>query len=609
MTAAVEYEEFLRALTRAMGHTSLYSVKHPVSRRSVASCHARLAGLLDNLSELNVANVDGKILVNGVPLQDIGHSAGLAGAFTRLKLHSVVFLDGITLGELTDFLTLLNSDGKTSICDTFDAAASPHIKVNAVHYIKTGEAGPSASAAAVEDTEQWAGSLSDMTLDGMIKNVVERAVPKAEDRRRILDLVMSRFRSEVDGAVRSATGDLEKEKTAILQDKERTERIVAGGIDGLITVDDSGRVLMINPEGERVLGARLKDRVARPVWEGLGTGQMVVLAPTIFSNHDDGDVAARDVVVRGEDDTARTLRASNALIRDREGRMVGIFSVLSDVTKYRELDRMKRDFVASVTHELRTPVVATKQALSNILGLTGGLGEDQKKMLSIALRNTERLSRLINDILDFSKLDSGNMRIRQEIVETAPLLKEIIATIKPLADSRGIKLLLDAPSAPPRLFVDRDRTVQVFVNLLSNAIKFTAAQGTVGVGIEGARESGGGVFLEIAVRDTGCGMKEEDLGRIFEKFVQVGAHGATALKGTGLGLTITKAIVELHGGDIRVESYLGRGSVFTVALPMMPEDAVFLREGGRDRCDRLNGRCGDEKNGLLERFATRLRGG
>jgi PAS domain S-box-containing protein len=365
-------------------------------------------------------------------------------------------------------------------------------------------------------------------------------------------------------------------------EKERTERVISRSVNGSITVDNGGNLLMLNPEAERITGKRLSAHAGRPVWDGLGEGQMVTYAGA--SNA----FSTADITVIGEDSTRRLIQASNAIINDIDGRMVGIFSVLSDITKYRELEAMKRDFVASVTHELRTPIVATKQALSNVLNLCNGIDEDSRKMLEISLRNTERLLRLVNDILDFSKMEAGRFKLNQTLIETTPFLKETTEGVRPFAESRGVSLVMNIHTALPRLFVDRDRTAQVVVNLLSNAIKFSSKGGAVTIESPGFERAGAEAFLKITVLDTGCGIKKEDQAKIFERFVQVGERQSIGgVAGTGLGLAISRSIIEMHGGKITLESEPGKGSAFTITVPMLPEDAAFFDNIEKRRPARL----------------------
>lgn len=558
------YREFGRSFLKICSRVGLYGINHPATAATICLFHADLKALA-GAGDISISSADGKVLLNGVVIEEKGP---LHGLFDRLGALSVTFKRGVGPDELSVFLAAVT---QTPVDTKFLKEGTANIRINAVHYVRTSE-----EAARENGGEVFSGGeLEGMGLEQMIRRFIERTVKSEEDRKKVFEAVMSRFAFELEEKVKEATVRLESEKADLVSDREKTEGLLSGAVLSTITIDDEGRVLMLDPDAEKVVSAKLKDKAGLPIWDGLREGQMCTVAKKTGEAF-----TVNDIMVKGEDETKRVIRASNALIRNTEGRMVGLFSVLSDITKYKELDKMKKDFVANVTHELRTPLVATKQALSNLLSVPEGLSDGHKSMIGIALRNTERLYRLVNDILDFSRLDAGKLKLNREVIETSLLLKEIIASIAPFAERKGVSLDLAASGALPRLWADRDRVTQVFVNLLSNALKFTDKGGTVTVSVTGVRKDGADVFLEVAVRDTGCGIDPENAGKIFEKFV-TGEHKNAGIKGTGLGLTITKAIVEMHGGGIRVESRPGKGSAFYATIPIVPEDSRFLGDGAR----------------------------
>ncbi|MBI5642483.1 MAG: PAS domain S-box protein [Deltaproteobacteria bacterium] len=568
---ALDAREFIKSLTKLIGRVNLYGLGHPAATEAFNALDEPLSSILKS-GPVTISAAEGKVLVNGLPVEE---TSSLSSVLGRFDIHSLVFEPGVARKDMALLAKALSTGSSNAFEDPLFSTVSC-IRVNTVHYVKTGS--DTAPELGVDFDAEAIGGL---TIEAIIRKFIEKTVPSSQDRKKIFEIVMNKFSSEVADKVNDATRELKKEKAEIERDKEKTESVIANSVLGSITVDRYGKIVMLNPEGEKIVGSRLMEKAGRPVWEGLGEGQMV----TIIGNEDGSAISVKDVMVKGEDETKRLLRASNAVIRDLEGKMVGIFSVLSDITKYKELDRMKKDFVASVTHELRTPLAATKQALSNILVLNDSLEGEQKKMLEIALRNTERLSRLVNDILDFAKIEAGKLKLKQEIIETGVLLKEVISTVRPLAESKGVQLSFESSGALPRLLADRDRITQVFINLLSNAVKFTDKDGKVAVYASGLNTDGNNAFLNLSVKDTGRGMEKEDLGKIFNKFVQVGPASSG---GTGLGLAITKAIVEAHGGAVKAESEICKGSVFTVALPVLPEDASFARSPAQKKFVNLN---------------------
>jgi signal transduction histidine kinase len=232
--------------------------------------------------------------------------------------------------------------------------------------------------------------------------------------------------------------------------------------------------------------------------------------------------------------------------------------------RLKELDRLKSDFVANVSHELRTPLTAIKGAVDLVLReVTGPLNERQTHYLNRVRSNTQRLAGLIDDLLDLSKIEEGKIELQAGPVSLVGLMHEVMETLKPVALEKSIELELTNLQASLLVWADRDKITQVLTNLIGNAIKFTPPQGRVMV----TSASVDADLVQISISDTGPGISAHEHGRIFEKFYQVAENGGPKPRGTGLGLPISKTLVELHGGRIWVESEPNRGSTFNFTLP------------------------------------------
>jgi len=229
-------------------------------------------------------------------------------------------------------------------------------------------------------------------------------------------------------------------------------------------------------------------------------------------------------------------------------------------------DRLKSAFLATMSHELRTPLNSII-GFSGILlqGLAGPLNPEQRKQLGMVHDSAQHLLALINDVLDISKIEAGEFRLAGEPVPVPAVLTKAVATVRPLADEKGLPIEMAVDPAAGEVWGDRRRIEQVFLNLLSNAVKFTE-QGHVRVAC--ARE---GDRVVTSIQDTGIGIAEEDLARIFQPFSQVETGLTRRYEGTGLGLSISKRLTEMMGGTIEVESRVGRGSTFRVLLPAYRE--------------------------------------
>jgi PAS domain S-box-containing protein len=262
------------------------------------------------------------------------------------------------------------------------------------------------------------------------------------------------------------------------------------------------------------------------------------------------------------------------LVRDKNGRMFwveismrkaaigGSFRLLSiarDVTERRRLMEMKDDFMSMVSHELRTPLGIIKEGISLVLeGIAGDVTEKQKDVLGMAKSNTDRLARLIHQVLDFQKLNAGKMEFRFAEHDLNEIAGEVHRHSQALAAKKGLALELRADGNIPRIRFDRDRIVEVLMNLVNNAIKFTDKGG---ITISTCMKDGA---VEVSVADSGCGVKPEDVPRLFQRFAQLERKPG----GTGLGLAISKEIVETHRGRIWVESEYGKGATFRFMIPV-----------------------------------------
>jgi signal transduction histidine kinase len=244
-----------------------------------------------------------------------------------------------------------------------------------------------------------------------------------------------------------------------------------------------------------------------------------------------------------------------------DGEYLGRVFYYRDVTERRAIERMKREFVSVVSHELRTPLAAMRGALELLQSGQVSGAEQTSSLHALALRNTDRLSRLLNDILDLERLESGRLTLQLRDCAAIELVEQAVDVVKPLAVNAGLTLCVTGE--PLTLTADGDRLVQTLTNLLSNAIKFSPRGGSVHVVVRG---SGSEVLFEVS--DEGRGIPADKLSLIFERFQQVDASDSRDKGGTGLGLAICRRLVEQHGGRIWAESVPGQGSRFSFTVPL-----------------------------------------
>jgi signal transduction histidine kinase len=232
--------------------------------------------------------------------------------------------------------------------------------------------------------------------------------------------------------------------------------------------------------------------------------------------------------------------------------------------KLRELAEMREEFLALTTHDLRSPLTVISGVISFFTsGRLGELSPEQKNMVSMMERNTQNLIELVNDLLDASKLESGTMRLDLASLDLRGVIDELRESMETLAKEKEINLVETLPADLPSVEADRAKLRRILYNLLSNALKFTQKGGRVEVRAERQKER-----VRISVSDTGVGIAPEDVEYLFDKYAQARSRATRGEKGTGLGLYITRQLVELHGSEIKVESEVGRGSIFSFTLPI-----------------------------------------
>jgi signal transduction histidine kinase len=255
---------------------------------------------------------------------------------------------------------------------------------------------------------------------------------------------------------------------------------------------------------------------------------------------------------------------SAAPLRGDDGTIAGGVVAFQDITSLYEVDRLKSEFVSVVSHELRTPLTSIKGALQLLLDEASAADPGHVMLMNVALSNTDRLVRIINDILDVSKIEAGKLELNARPHQVADVVTLSLQNVEQIARGSLITLTSSIEPGVPAVLVDLDRTIQVVVNLLSNALKFAPPRSDVTLS---ARRDGDG-FVAFDVTDHGKGIPPEKIGLIFQKFQQLDGASTRKARGTGLGLAIVKALVEMQGGRVFVDSAVGRGSTFTVTVPV-----------------------------------------
>lgn len=344
----------------------------------------------------------------------------------------------------------------------------------------------------------------------------------------------------------------------------RQSAIFENASDAMLMLDRTGEIVSLNAAAERLFG-RNRDNL-------VGRSNLTLFAdpPSIDDSRaylerlalEDGSAEPTQTFIgRRGDGTHFEIEVVTTPVQLHDG--LYFLAVGRDVTERRRVERMKSEFVATVSHELRTPLTSISGSLGLLAGGSAGpLPDKARRLIDIALNNSQRLIRLINDMLDLEKIESGKMVFESRPIPLAPFLEQVAASNAGFAEKHGVEVRLETVPGEAEVVADHDRTVQVLTNLLSNAVKHSPVSGTVSIRVTQLPSQ-----WRISVADQGRGIPEEFRGRIFDKFAQADGTDARLLGGSGLGLSIVREIVTRSGGSIEYETQAGKGTTFHLDLP------------------------------------------
>jgi NtrC-family two-component system sensor histidine kinase KinB len=347
----------------------------------------------------------------------------------------------------------------------------------------------------------------------------------------------------------------------LLVAQQTTEAAIDSLYDPVLVTDSQRCLTRINAAAERLFGARA-DVIGRQIDEITRDSRIAqAVADVLRSGSTVASESPAAVVPWSVGGARRAFRLRSTPMRDADGRLVGAVTLLEDITHLAEISRLKSEFVADASHELRTPLTSVQMGIHLLLeDASSTLTEKQKDILQVCRDDTARLDRLMRELLDLSKIESGEVTPVRTSVRTAPLVRDTVEGLRLPVEANGVALNVDVAPDLPHVFVDRAQIERVIGNLVTNAARATPQGGSVTV--SAAPRAGA---VAISVTDTGVGIPREYLAKIFEPFVQVpGGSGG----GAGLGLTICRRIVEAHGGELSVQSEVGKGSTFTFTVPI-----------------------------------------
>lgn len=375
---------------------------------------------------------------------------------------------------------------------------------------------------------------------------------KPQELRLVVDRVLKKVRTVQDMAI----------------EKSRTRVLVNSMTNGVLVIDAEGQVALMNPSLAKLTGWEKSDPTGLHVSQAIPCPEVARALESIVSSPSEEEVQPADCqITLGSEDEPVHLQVHCAPFVDGRGHLVGALAVFDDITALKRLDQLKSEVVSMVAHEIASPLSSVLGQLQTILkGVAGELTDKQRHLVGRGAARVEGIINLSKDLLDLSKIEAGTLG-DMEMLDLEPIIKDAVDINSAKAEEKGQTLTLGLGENLPQVFGVGRALFEVFMNLVSNAVKYTPDGGQITVS---ARPLAGGV--EVSVADNGFGLKPEDQERVFQRFYRVKDAQTRQIVGTGLGLPIVKKVVEDHQGSITVESEPGKGSTFTVRLPLGSPD-------------------------------------
>jgi NtrC-family two-component system sensor histidine kinase KinB len=349
----------------------------------------------------------------------------------------------------------------------------------------------------------------------------------------------------------------------LLTEKRKSEAIVNSIDDGIIVVDADFKVVDINPAAARAIGTELDQAKEKHFLEVVKNEKLFqLIKQSAESGRPPRVEEDKNIIIIEKEKTQSHYQYWISPIYSEVKTMIGVVLLLRDITRLKELDKLKSEFVMKASHELRTPLTSIGMGIDLLIesGMKK-LSREEQKLLQAAHEDIQRLKFLVNDLLTLSKIESGKIDMEFEPVSIPVLFDKVVLEMKIQAETKSIELSYEAPKNFPKIKADAYKIAWVLTNLVANALKFTEAGGYIRLSAEQL-----GSLAYISVKDNGAGIPIEYQSKIFDKFVQV--KNQEELHGSGLGLAICKEIVHAHGGTIWVDSAPGEGSTFTFTIPL-----------------------------------------
>jgi two-component system phosphate regulon sensor histidine kinase PhoR len=379
--------------------------------------------------------------------------------------------------------------------------------------------------------------------------------------------------AELTRNVGTMSQELQRRLQQVEEEKYMIETILMNMSDGLMLTDLKGMILLSNLAVKNLFGIE-SDIEGKTVMETLRKAELVDLIDRVVETK---ETISREIEVTYPKELFLMVTAAPYFVK---GELSGAVLAFHDITRLRQLEEIRKDFVANVSHEIKTPITAIRGFAETLLEGALEDKENAHKFLETIKNHSERLNSLVSDLLTLSGIELGDIKIEKETVDLNNLIDTVFETLKEKAQTKGLYLRKEISPGPQEVKADRNRLIQILLNLVDNAIKFTE-KGGITIRVKGERENTELLtlnsqlrnFTEISVEDTGIGIPKKHLSRLGERFYRVDKARSRELGGTGLGLAIVKHLVKAHGWEMQIESIPGKGTTVKIIIPSLTTDS------------------------------------
>ena len=345
----------------------------------------------------------------------------------------------------------------------------------------------------------------------------------------------------------------------IALDKNKLLAIISGMVEGVVAIDKNENIIHLNEAARMILGISPDKDIHRRIWEATHSSEFCQIFSVALN--EETEIRKKLKIVTSSTDQNVEVHASP--FRDASGELVGVVAVLHDVSELERLETIRQDFVANVSHELKTPITAIRGLVETMVEDEEMSAENHRSFLKKTMNQTIRLSNIVADLLSLSRLESAGMDLVKEPIDLREVVNGSLAALLPVSEDKGIPIETDISDEAMEILGDWEALFQSVNNLIDNAIKYNSKKGKVWLSLHRKVKN-----AVIEVRDSGIGIESLEQHRIFERFYRVDKARSRQVGGTGLGLSIVKHTVLAHGGQLSVESVHGTGSTFIISLPL-----------------------------------------